>query len=65
MKTTNKTTEMKDRKAMLSLLWIFVMFKCPSTDRAIVSQPVFCLFYSDRNCLFVVHCLVCLDVASA
>ncbi len=24
-----------------------------------------CLFYSDRNCLFVVHCLVCLDVASA
>ena len=26
MKTTNKTTEMKDRKAMLSLLWIFVMF---------------------------------------
>jgi Family of unknown function (DUF6326) len=26
MKTTNKTLEMKDRKAMLSLLWIFVMF---------------------------------------
>ena len=26
MKMTNKTTEMKDRKAMLSLLWIFVMF---------------------------------------
>jgi hypothetical protein len=26
MKTTNKTTVMKDRKAMLSLLWIFVMF---------------------------------------
>src|SRR5215469_3522135 len=26
MKTTNKITEMKDRKAMLSLLWIFVMF---------------------------------------
>jgi hypothetical protein len=25
MKTTNKTTETKDRKAMLSLLWIFVM----------------------------------------
>ena len=26
MKTTNKTTDMKDRKAMLSILWIFVMF---------------------------------------
>ena len=26
MKTTNKTTATKDRKAMLSLLWIFVMF---------------------------------------
>ena len=26
MKTINKLTEMKDRKAMLSLLWIFVMF---------------------------------------
>src|SRR5437660_10553513 len=26
MKTTTKTTVMKDRKAMLSLLWIFVMF---------------------------------------
>jgi hypothetical protein len=26
MKTTNKTTQIKDRRAMLSLLWIFVMF---------------------------------------
>jgi uncharacterized protein DUF6326 len=32
MKTTNKTTEMKDRKAMLSLLWIFVMFNFTYAD---------------------------------
>ena len=32
MKTTNKSTEMKDRKAMLSLLWIFVMFNFTYAD---------------------------------
>ena len=32
MKTTNKTTEVKDRKAMLSLLWIFVMFNFTYAD---------------------------------
>ena len=32
MKTTNKTTETKDRKAMLSLLWIFVMFNFTYAD---------------------------------
>src|SRR2546428_6160372 len=32
MKITNKTTEMKDRKAMLSLLWIFVMFNFTYAD---------------------------------
>ena len=26
MKTTNKTAEMKDRKVILTILWIFVMF---------------------------------------
>ena len=32
MKTTNKNTEMRDRKAMLSLLWIFVMFNFTYAD---------------------------------
>jgi heme A synthase len=32
MKTTTKTTVMKDRKAMLSLLWIFVMFNFTYAD---------------------------------
>ena len=32
MKTTNKTTVMKDRKAMLSILWIFVMFNFTYAD---------------------------------
>src|SRR6266566_9893884 len=32
MKTTNKTTEMKDRKVMLSILWIFVMFNYTYAD---------------------------------
>jgi heme A synthase len=32
MKTTNKTTEMKDRKAMLSIRWIFVMFNFTYAD---------------------------------
>ena len=32
MKTTNKITEMKDMKAMLSLLWIFVMFNFTYAD---------------------------------
>jgi heme A synthase len=32
MKTTNQTTEMKDRKVMLSLLWIFVMFNFTYAD---------------------------------
>jgi len=32
MKTTNKTTVMKDRKAMLSLLWIFVMLNFTYAD---------------------------------
>jgi heme A synthase len=32
MKTTKKTNEMKDRKAMLSILWIFVMFNFTYAD---------------------------------
>ena len=32
MKTTNKTTDMKDRKAMLSTLWIFAMFNYVYAD---------------------------------
>ena len=32
MKTMNKTTVMKDRKAMLSILWIFVMFNLTYAD---------------------------------
>jgi hypothetical protein len=32
MKTMNKTTVMKDRKAMLSILWIFVMFNFTYAD---------------------------------
>jgi len=32
MKTMNKTTVMRDRKAMLSLLWIFVMFNYVYAD---------------------------------
>src|ERR1700693_4227964 len=32
METTNKTTVMRDRKAMLSLLWIFVMFNFTYAD---------------------------------
>jgi Family of unknown function (DUF6326) len=32
MKTTNKTTVLRDRKAMLSLLWIFVMFNFTYAD---------------------------------
>jgi polyferredoxin len=32
MKTTNKTTEMKDRKVILTILWIFVMFNFTYAD---------------------------------
>jgi hypothetical protein len=32
MKTTNKTSVIKDRKAMLSILWIFVMFNYVYAD---------------------------------
>ena len=32
MKTTNKTTELKDRKVILSTLWIFAMFNYVYAD---------------------------------
>jgi hypothetical protein len=32
MKTTNKTVEMKDRKVILTILWIFVMFNFTYAD---------------------------------
>src|SRR5438046_1068832 len=32
METTNKTTEMKDRKVILTILWIFVLFNSTYAD---------------------------------
>ncbi len=42
MKTTTRTTVTKDRKAMLSLLWIFVMFNFTYADILLHCTLIMC-----------------------